>query len=88
MPLIYFVFVYISGIENNFNRIYVFFQSVLECNAFLNTVFGNNCTLEYSGGEYCIHFSTTVTCAGDEIGWDFEAWLKALNYPLLLSVMR
>lgn len=36
----------------------------------------NNCTLLYTGEQDCIHFLTDLTCAGDEIGWDFVSMVK------------
>ena len=53
------------------------FQSPLVCNVFLLKCLRNNCTLEYSGEEHSIHFLSTMTCAGDEIGWGFVSLVKS-----------
>ena len=47
------------------------------CNVFLLKCLRNNCTLEYSGEEHSIHFLSTMTCAGDEIGWNFVSLVKS-----------
>ena len=36
----------------------------------------NNCSLEYTGKDKSIFFLSRVTCAGDEIGWDFISMVQ------------
>ena len=48
----------------------------MTCDVYSRMCLGNSCCLEYSGQDNSIFFLSKMTCAGDEIGWDFISMVK------------
>lgn len=55
---------------------YFFFQGAISCDVYSRKCLANSCTLEYTGEDKSIFFLSKMTCAGDELGWDFVSMVK------------
>ena len=56
----------------------------MTCDVYSRMCLGNSCCLEYSGQDNSIFFLSKMTCAGDEIGWDFISMVKLSRMSFLV----